>query len=217
MIKKLVLSLGLAFSLNASADNILDLFSASTGAVDIPCRTVENKKICDIFFNDTIESPGAYQGIKKMALSLNNKDTVILHLAGNGGDGAGLVYIINALKQSHAHVVGSMEGSIASAHVFLLAASDEIQINGDGFLLFHAISGLNMIEDHCVEVTGKDRGLAKYTKCVENMTAMMAFYNKTLNKYAERYLTKDEMIRYLQGHDIIIDSDEMRLRLKNGK
>lgn len=173
------------------------------------------KRTCEIYFKDSIETPQAYADIIKSKLT--PKDTVVLHLAGNGGEGSGLVYIINALKESKAHVVGSMEGSIASAHVFLLTASDEIQIKGEGYLLFHSISTLNMVEDICTQQMGKDRGIAVYTKCTENNTKILEIYNKILDKYAEKYLTKEEMGKYLSGHDVILSSDEFKLRINNGQ
>lgn len=213
MFKKLICGFSLlAVSSLSYCDILFDFLKDNKNDSKVECiKTVTN--ICDLYLDESIKTPQDYLGIAKDIRKLTKADTLVLHLVGNGGSGAGLVYLLNAIKSSKVHTIGSLEGSVASAHTILLVASDEIQLNGDGYLLFHSISSSNMVEDICVHSTGKDRGIASYTKCVENITKQMDFYNRVINPLNTKYLTTEEVDLYNKGHDIIIDSYEFKKRL----
>jgi ATP-dependent protease ClpP protease subunit len=215
MLKKLVLvSVLLGISMGSYADGIINLLQSKEVAPSLDCVQKDDVKKCDLYLDESIKDPQDYILVTKEIRRLTESDTLTLHLAGNGGSGAGLVYLLNAIRYSKVYTIGSLEGSVASAHTILLVAADEIQINGDGYLLFHSISSSNMIEDICVNTTGKDRGIAMYTKCVEDLTKQQDFYGKLINPLNTKYLTPDEIKQYETGHDVIISSDVFKKRLK---
>lgn len=195
-------------------------FNSYAGIFDIepplpPVKLECKVKQCDVYFNTSIEEPQAYLQLAKDIRRLDSTYTVTLHLVGSGGSGAGLMYVFNALKYSQVHTIGSFEGDVASAHTLLLVNSDEIQVNGTGFLLFHAVSGLHMEKQLCKEVKGTvDRGVDGFDKCVQNTKAIVKYYNDHIDDINVRYLTADERRRYYAGWDVIITSEEFQKRLE---
>ncbi len=218
MIKSILLSCILAIGASTLyAGSILDV-NSEEGTLNckapLALITVKPMYICDLYLNDTIGESNQYLAIGKNIRALNQKDTLTIHLTGHGGNGGGLLYLLNAIKHSKVKTIGILEGSVASAHTILLVSCDEIKLEGEGYLLFHAISSLNMTEDICVERTGKDRGIASYTKCIEDSTKILKFYSDAIDKYNVKYLTKEEIKKYYEGHDIIITNEEFEQRLK---
>lgn len=220
MIKPIILSciLGL-FCFNLYGAEDLDFRQRPIAVLTCESKiapTKINTKFCDLYLSATIEEPNFYWNVSREIRPLNPQDTLMIHLAGNGGSVEGLIYLLNAIKYSKVKTIGSLEGSVASAHTALLISCDEIKLAGNGYLLFHAISWLNMTEDICAQRTGKDRGIANYTKCVENSKTIGSYYASIFDKYSTKYLTKEEIKKYYEGHDIILTSEEFKQRLKKG-
>ncbi len=199
MIKELLLATSLLFSISA--------FSADD-------KLVCQDSFCQLYLGTEITEPKEYLNLSRALRGLKPGITLYVHLVGNGGSGDGLLYLLNAIKASGAHTIGVFKGSVASTHAVLLLACDEMIIDGEGYIYIHEISTGNMVEDICVGATGKDRGLASYTKCVENITALNAIYAKIIDKYNLKYLTADEQKRYYEGHDIIISTDDFKQRVR---
>lgn len=192
----------------AQADMLDDLLAPSNGAT-IEC----SKSECHIYLTDEIKGPDYYIEQYKVLAKAKATDVVYIHLAGPGGQGDGLVYLINAIKSSKAKVVSVVDGNIASADAVLAIVNKDYIINGDVQVLFHSISTTGMTEEICRNQSGSDRGLSTYSKCIEDLPKMTDFYNSVINKYVLPLLTTRERTDYLNGHDIIIDGKELKKRL----
>ena len=190
-----------------------DLFDfIPTSSSSTTCVTKDGKQRCDVYLLSQIQAPSDYQDLAKTLSKLTTNDTVYLHLAGPGGQGDGLVFLVNAITSTKAHIISQIDGSVASADAVL-----DVIINGDAYIWFHNISLSNMVNETCESEQGRDRGVAQYTKCMEDMPKLVSFYNSVINRYVYPLLTKEERVLYDQGHDIIIDGKELRKRLDNRK
>lgn len=217
----LILLFTLTFSINANAF----LLFGKSSEPEIECNNTEESSIldklslnnansiCHVYFGDSINEPVSYRNLDKELKNLTEKDVIYLHVVGDGGRGDGLVYILNVLDEVKAKKITIMEGNVASAHALLVMAGDEIQVKKRGLILFHNISISNMGLDICSMQVGKDRGLAKYEKCMENLPKYEKFYNDIVRVYVKKVLNKIEMLEYEAGHDIILDSNELKKRL----
>lgn len=206
--KKLIIILCCLFSLNLYAFN---LFPASpTTSLNIECKN----NICDLYLDGQINEPNEYIDLKKRLSNATKDETIYLHLTGVGGRADGLLYILNSIKTSKAKIISVVDGNIASAHTVLALGTDSLIINGSCYFYIHSISLRNMEEDFCSQESGKDRGLAMYTKCIENLPKLTNFYNKIIDPIVKKVLTADEQKLYNEGHDIILDCEDIKTRLK---
>ena len=170
---------------------------------------------CDVYLGTNIGSPDLYTELDKLLTNSRKGDRVYIHLAGNGGRGSGLVYILNAMNSSKATVISVVEGPVLSAHAVLAFGGDEIVIDDNVYFLFHAISARNMIGKICMVRFGQmDRGLSAYEKCLQTMPKLVDFYDNAILGYIGKVMTKKENEEYLAGHDIIITGKDMKKRLK---
>lgn len=212
--KKLLigLTLGIA-SINSYALDMFnfDLFSKPDTT---NCEKVNDHQVCNLYLLEGIGEPSTYLSVYKTLLGLKEGDIAYLHLAGMGGSGDGLVYLLNTIRNSRADVISVVDGSVASAHAVLAVATKKTIINGDAWILFHSISLSNMEDEVCRQETGSDRGLAAYTKCMELVPTLSKFYNKVIQQYVYPVMTPEEVKRYEEGHDIVITSDDLEQRLK---
>lgn len=204
----------LFLSTSYSADDPFDLL-LTTPAPSASCKIVGNHDECHIYLLSQIMAPETYKEEYKLLSERKDGDIVYLHLSGPGGQGDGLVYLVNAIRNSKAKVVSMIDGSVASADAVLAVMNKDVIITGDAYIWFHNISLSNMVNETCESEQGRDRGIAQYTKCMENTPKLVAFYNSVINQYVYPLLTKEERVLYDQGHDIIIDSKELRNRLDN--
>lgn len=183
------------------------------GTASIDCKVIQSK-VCDVYFDDDIGTPQNYQEVYKLAYDSKPNDLIRLHLAGNGGSGDGMLYLLGSLSHSKGRVIALIDGPVASAHATLAVAFGRPIITGYGYIYFHLISSTNTAEDYCSTLSGKDRGLPIYIKCIEDEKKTTESYNKVMHKYIDKYLTKEEIQFMEEGHDIIIDLDDFKRRLK---
>ncbi len=201
-------------SFNTYAGDWDDLFDFSDSNSNTSCLTVGTHQECQIYMLEGIKDPSAYLDIYKQLAKAKQGDTVYIHLAGMGGNGDGLVYLLNAINTSPAEVISVVDGAVASAHAVLAVATKKTIINGDGWVLFHNISLTGMVDEVCRQETGSDRGLAAYTKCMELMPKLVSSYNETIKKYVYPVMSPDEIKQYEEGHDIVISTQQLKDRLQ---
>lgn len=176
----------------------------------------EHHYICTVHLSNEIGPSEQYFEVGKLLRSLTSKDIVVFRLAGMGGDGDGLLYLVAAIKNTKANTIMEVDGNIASAHAILAFTGKNIKINGEYFILFHSISGRNQVASDCLRQYpngGTDRGIPVIQKCEEDGNAVINIYNKVMDPIAYKILTTEEQVRYEQGHDIILSSDEIIARL----
>ncbi len=200
-------------STSVYADGLLEALS---GTIDTP-QVICKDKVYHIYLLSEIKGPEDYLEEYKLLSSAKEGDVVYLHLSGPGGQGDGLIYLVNAINNSKAKVVSVMDGSVASADAVLAVMNKDYIINDDVQVLFHNISISGMTNELCRESAGSDRGLSKYEKCMEDMPKYIEFYNSVINRYVHPLLTIKERKLYDEGHDIILNSKEIKERLDQRK
>lgn len=213
-IKQLLLGAAVAlFAPTGFTDPILDASDLSNKKPQFNCKDDKGIKTCEIYLVTQIGDPSSYLDIYKLLSNLTNKDQVNLHLAGPGGDGYGMVYLVNAFKNTKAHVTSYIDGPVASAQAVMAVMNKDVKLTGDAYILFHSISGSNMTQVNCANTSGQDRGIAVYTKCVEDTSFTVEFFNSTIKRYVYPVMTEEEKTKYEQGHDVIITGQELMKRL----
>lgn len=183
-------------------------------AWDMTCNVVSSGQTCELYLIGNIEGPSDYLGLYKALKPLRSTDTLQIHLAGDGGRGDGLLYLLNMLKLSPVKKVVYIDGTVISAHAALATSFGTPVIIGEGFILFHNISGSGDPNVTCSEISGLDRGLPKFLKCVEDTKKIADIYNKNIRAAVQEKLTKEELKQFDLGYDVILDLQEFKKRYK---
>lgn len=177
--------------------------------------TTESYRILGTVYNinlgDELEGSEAIQTVLTTIQSAGRYDKIIFHIKGYGGSVDGLLSIINAVHRTEANVVMSVEGPAYSAYAVLATQGDELIIDDAAFLMFHTTSLVNL---HCSQQTGIDRGDTNEKHCQQYYDANLAVWQTVLGKI--KYLTKDEKSKISLGQDVYLMSYQVKERVKNG-
>ncbi len=170
---------------------------------------------CNLYLSDTIGKAADYYTLQPLIQDLTPSDTVYIHVSGDGGIVQGSIYLLDIFHNSKAQIKTIVEGDVASCHAVLaMGLSKDVSFPADGFIYIHAVSSTNEAATYCkASPPGTDRGISLYTKCLEDTKAITDIYNRTMLRYLEKYLAKDELASVFAGHEVIIGLDEWAARV----
>ena len=149
--------------------------------------------------NDSIRDPGHYFDLVEEMETLNDCDIVDFKTSSLGGRLDGLVYLLNAIKDCAAPVIGTLSGEAASAATVLLLACDGIRVKPYSTMMIHSASfgGYNH---------------------QSNMVNQAAFVDKQARKILtdayQDFLLPEELDRVFDGLEVRLDYDEINERLE---
>lgn len=90
--------------------------------------------------NNGIMEPDHYFELVEEMQSLSENDIVNFRVNSPGGRVDGLVYLLNAIRDCEAPVIGTLSGEAASAATVLLLSCDGVQINPYSTMMIHSAS-----------------------------------------------------------------------------
>lgn len=164
-------------------------------------------KTTDITLNDEIKSMNTYKDAIRVLQEAEKGDIVTFHLFGYGGRSDATELLINNIRASKAHVKMRVESSVYSAHAYIAAYGDELEMLPFSFLMYHSSSLKNV---KCAESEGEDRGVSNVEHCVEYIAANQTVDDKMINGIW--FLTDKERNLINTGHDVYIQSDDYSRR-----
>lgn len=176
-------------------------------------NTVAGAKEYHIRFNTEFTNPEQYQHALEVLVSADERDTIIVYLAGNGGAVDTVIQLINGLRESLANVKVVIEGPVYSGHAYLATAGRSLQALPNAYLMFHHSSGLNN-PSLCADAKGqKDRGQDAFAKCEQSQKFHLANTDKLLDEIESKGLLTAEEVKNLKaGFDVYISAEEINSR-----
>ena len=149
--------------------------------------------------NDSIRDPGHYFDLVEEMETLNDCDIVDFKTSSLGGRLDGLVYLLNAIKDCAAPVIGTLSGEAASAATVLLLACDGIRVKPYSTMMIHSAS-------------------FGYMNHQSNMVNQATFVDKQARKILtdayQDFLLPEELDRVFDGLEVRLDYDEINERLE---
>lgn len=165
----------------------------------------------DIYLSDEIKSVINYESIAELLDAAKKGDVVIFHLAGYGGDGNTMRFLINHIKATKALTIASVEAPIYSAHAYIAINTNKLIMAPSTFLMFHSLSTHNF--DCSIYQGETDRGQDQVTKCKQMLDAE----DESVSYLIDRawVLTADEKARIKDGYDVYVSYEQMKTRFPN--
>lgn len=163
-------------------------------------ESVRQQRLTRIYFSRLVGDPHYYTEVIHRLLTAQPQDIIFIHLNCGGGRLDTGVQLINAMKESEARVVAVLDAKAYSLATLIFLAADEFQIHDNATFMIHNYSG----------------GTAgKGNEQVAELNATVKWFKKLAQKYYIPFLSKKELKKVLNGHDMWMDSDEVKTRLKN--
>lgn len=169
----------------------------------LPYQTYEmvrHQRLTSFYLSKTVDDPAQYTDMIHRIRTAQPQDIITLHLNTPGGRLDTGIQIINAIKDSEAHIIAILDAKAYSLGTLLFLAADEFVIHDNTQFMIHNYSG----------------GTAgKGNEQVAELNATVSWFKKLAKKYYVPFLTEAELEGVLNGKDMWMDSDEVRKRLKN--
>ena len=154
----------------------------------------------EYYLVDDIGEASDYIELCDVLRSASPNDEVLIRINSGGGSLATANMIVNAIRESQAHVHGFIESTCASAATLIYLSCHSYSLSEDADMMIHTSSSL---------YGGKEHEQHSY----------VTFSRKKIHKMVrDRYagfLTEKEIENVLNGQDCYFDSEEIAERLEN--
>ena len=153
----------------------------------------------EYYLVDDIGEASDYIELCDVLRSASPNDEILIRINSGGGSLATANMVVNAIRESQAHVHGFIESTCASAATLIYLACHSYSLSEDADMMIHTSSSL---------YGGKEHEQHSY----------VTFSRKKIHKMVrDRYagfLTEKEIENVLNGQDYYFDSDEIAERLE---
>lgn len=153
----------------------------------------------DFYLDFPIQEPEAFYDFFHVLREASPDDLVILHINSPGGHVDTCIQIINAINRTHATVIASAEGDVASSAAFIFFSCHGMQI-GDhtSFLLHNGMGGaMGKPNDNLATVQAHSRQIKSLIK-----STLSGFF------------TKKEIKQILNGREFYLSGQEVQERVE---
>jgi len=150
------------------------------------------------YISGPIGDPHQYVGLVHRLLTASPGEVVYLHLNTPGGNMTTGVQIINAMRQSKAHVIAAAESEVLSLGPLVFLAADEWVVHDNCLFMFHNYSS---------GIWGKGN------EQKASLDANIKWYQDLARTLLLPFLTDEELRRIMVGEDIYMHSSDVRQRL----
>jgi ATP-dependent Clp protease protease subunit len=158
-----------------------------------------NQKIHHFYLSGEIGEPNQYIKMVHTILSAPAHDTIYIHLNTPGGYLHTGIQIINAMRNTEAQVICSLEGEAHSLGSLIFLAADQFVVHDNTTLMIHNFSG-------AIYGKGKEAEM--------QMNASLEWFYDIGDKYYIPFLTKKEFEGVVNDTDIWLHPPEIRERLE---
>ena len=166
----------------------------------VPVIQSKDGRTTDIYLTDNISYPSEYNKMCYVLDTARTGDVVTIHINNGGGSIDSAFQIINSMKNSKAHIIGKLSGTVASASTVISLYCHELIVADFTAFMIHNYSG---------GVVGKGHEIKAQQDFVDRElnTAFRSIYSG--------FLTEKEMSQVINGRDIWIGKDEILSRWHN--
>ena len=165
--------------------------------LEVPIVVDDQNKTITAYMTGKIEEPNIYNELCYMLTSASEDVTINLHINTPGGIIDSAFMVVQAIKESKAHVVAKLSGTVASAGTLVAMACDEIEAAEHLSFMIHNYSGGMSGKGH--EMKARQRFTDEHLN-----DAFKSFYNG--------FLSEDEMNRVIEGTDLWMGTKEVQQR-----
>jgi ATP-dependent protease ClpP protease subunit len=154
--------------------------------------------IIHIYINAELSEPSRYIDLIHRIQSSNEDDIIIIHLNLDGGRLDTGIQIINAIRNTPAHVITCLESEAHSMASMIFLSGNEFVVNDNCLILIHNYSG---------GITGKGNEMQA------NVEATSRWFRETAKTIYNGFLSEKEIQRLFKGEDFWFHAHEIRQRL----
>lgn len=169
---------------------------------DVPVTEDKETKTVSAFLTGAIGEPREYNELCYLLSTASQDTTFVLHLNTPGGIIDSAFMIVAAIKKSKARVIGSMSGTVASAGTLVSMACDDLDVADHLSFMIHNYSG---------GMNGKGHEMKARQKFVD------VHLNEAFKSFYSGFLSDEEMERVIEGTDLWMGSEEVKIRWEQCK
>jgi len=162
-------------------------------------ETPLNQKIHHFYISEGVGEPAKYIEMIHRIKTAGPNDIIYIYLNTPGGRFDTGIQIINAMNASPAHVITVLEGEVCSLGTIIFLSGDEYVVNDHCMFMIHNYSGGTYGKGH---------------EQVAQVEAMKKEFGKLAHKIYVPFLGEDELEKVIDGADLWMGSDEVRIRLR---
>lgn len=155
-----------------------------------------------VYLDEEIKAPKYYRTLLQAAESLSEGDVLHISVNSYGGHLDGALAIIQAMKNTEAHVQVAIDGAAASAAGLIALASPNLLISEYATMMIHAASFGSF---------GKQGDVLSHAGFVDRRIKAI------MQDVYRDFLSEDELKDVLMGREIWLDADEIVERLQARK
>ena len=158
---------------------------------------ITNKNSTHVYLTDGIDEPSFYNELCHNLYCADESDTFTLHINTPGGMLDTTFMLLDAMRNSKAHVIGHLTGTVASAGTIIALTCDELICSDDLSWMSHYYSSM---------LGGKGNEIKARQEFTERTTSA------TFRRIHEGFFTKKEIEEMIDGKDFWLDEHEVRER-----
>ena len=158
---------------------------------------IENKTTTHVYLTDGIDEPSFYNQLCHSLYCADESDTFYLHVNTPGGMLDTTFMLLDAMRNSKAHIIGHLTGTVASAGTIVALTCDELIASDDLSWMSHYYSA---------HIGGKGNEIKARQDFTERTTSA------TFRRIHEGFFTKKEIEEMIDGKDFWLDEIEVRER-----
>ena len=158
---------------------------------------ITNKNSTHVYLTDCIDEPSFYNELCHNLYCADESDTFTLHINTPGGMLDTTFMLLDAMRNSKAHVIGHLTGTVASAGTIIALTCDELICSDDLSWMSHYYSSM---------IGGKGNEIKARQTFTERTTSA------TFRRIHEGFFSKKEIEEMIEGKDFWLDEHEVRER-----
>lgn len=158
---------------------------------------ITNKNSTHVYLTDGIDEPSFYNELCHNLYCADESDTFTLHINTPGGMLDTTFMLLDAMRNSKAHVIGHLTGTVASAGTIIALTCDELICSDDLSWMSHYYSSM---------IGGKGNEIKARQTFTERTTSA------TFRRIHEGFFSKKEIEEMIEGKDFWLDEHEVRER-----
>ena len=158
---------------------------------------ITNKNSTHVYLTDGIDEPSFYNELCHNLYCADESDTFTLHINTPGGMLDTTFMLLDAMRNSKAHIIGHLTGTVASAGTIIALTCDELIASDDLAWMSHYYSA---------HIGGKGNEIKARQDFTERTTSA------TFRRIHEGFFTKKEIEEMIDGKDFWLDEHEVRER-----
>ena len=164
---------------------------------DLYVPYVKSTDQLDVYLNTGIDEPSYYSEICYILSTLTEDETVYFHINTPGGILDSAFQLVDAIKGCRATTIAKLTGTVASAGTIIALSCDKLIV---------AEHTSFMIHNYSAGAYGKGNELKARQEHIDKST------NDAFKEFYSGFLTDKEVKEVINGKDIWLTADEVRMR-----